>query len=116
VKQAELSAKADTIRAETELQKWAAKQEAEIHHKKQLNELEIKKARELSEIESAKFKNIVNSLGANTLKAIAQSGPELQAKLLQGLGLKSFLITDGNSPINLFNTAKGLIGGMGDEQ
>jgi hypothetical protein len=26
-----------------------------------------------------------------------------------------FLITDGNSPINLFNTAKGLIGGIGDE-
>jgi major vault protein len=44
------------------------------------------------------------------------AGPELQAKLLSGLGLKSFLITDGNSPINLFNTAKGLIGGVGEEQ
>jgi len=43
------------------------------------------------------------------------AGPELQAKLLQGLGLKSFLITDGNSPINLFNTAKGLIGGVGED-
>jgi major vault protein len=34
------------------------------------------------------------------LKSIAQSGPELQARLLQGLGLKSFLITDGNSPLD----------------
>jgi major vault protein len=33
-------------------------------------------------------------------------------KLLQSLGLKSTLITDGSSPINLFNTANGLIGGM----
>jgi len=34
----------------------------------------------------------------------------MQARLLGGLGLKSFLITDGNRPINLFNTATGLIG------
>jgi major vault protein len=115
VKQAELSAKADTIRAETDLSKLIANQEAEIEHKRALNNLEIAKAKELAEIESEKFKNIVNALGANTLKSIAQAGPELQARLLQGLGLKSFLITDGNSPINLFNTAKGLIGGIGDE-
>ena len=35
----------------------------------------------------------------------------MQVKLLQSLGLKSTLITDGNSPINLFNTASGLLGG-----
>jgi major vault protein len=116
VKQAENQSKAETIRAETELTKMIAKNDAEITHKRALNALEVKKAKQLSEIESQKFKNIVNALGAQTIKAMAQSGPELQAKLLQGLGLKSFLITDGNSPINLFNTAKGLIGGMGDEQ
>ena len=31
--------------------------------------------------------------------------------MLKALGLKSTLITDGASPINLFNTAHGLIGG-----
>ncbi len=36
----------------------------------------------------------------------------LQVKLLQSLGLKSTLITDGSTPINLFNTAQGLVGGM----
>ncbi len=33
-----------------------------------------------------------------------------QARLLAGLGLQSVLITDGKSPLNLFNTAKGLMG------
>jgi major vault protein len=37
----------------------------------------------------------------------------MQVKLLQSLGLKGFMITDGNSPINLFNTANGLLGGFG---
>ena len=31
--------------------------------------------------------------------------------MLKSLGLKSTLITDGKTPINLFNTAQGLIGG-----
>jgi major vault protein len=75
-----------------------------------LNELEITKARELADIESKKFKEIVDAIGADTIKSMAEAGPAMQAKLLQGLGLKSFLITDGNSPINLFNTAQGLIG------
>lgn len=39
----------------------------------------------------------------------------LQVKLLSSLGLKSTLITDGNSPINLFNTAHGLVGSMGGQ-
>ncbi len=33
--------------------------------------------------------------------------------MLQGLGLKSTLITDGSNPINLFNTAHGLLGALG---
>ena len=36
----------------------------------------------------------------------------MQAKLLEGLGLKGYLITDGSSPLNLFNTARGMIGGI----
>ena len=35
----------------------------------------------------------------------------LQVKMLQALGMKSTLITDGKSPINLFTTANGLVGG-----
>jgi len=63
----------------------------------------------LAQIQAKKFKSIVDSIGPKTIKSMAEAGPAMQAKLLQGLGLKSFLITDGNSPINLFNTAQGLI-------
>ena len=35
-----------------------------------------------------------------------------QVKMLQALGMKSTLITDGSSPINLFTTANGLVGNM----
>ena len=40
---------------------------------------------------------------------MAKAGPNVQAKLLQSLGIKSFLVTDGKNPINLFNTARGII-------
>jgi major vault protein len=110
VKQAELVAEATKIKAESELAQLKAKQEAEIEYQKSLNDLDIFKAKELAAIESKKFKAIVASIGATTIKSMAEAGPAMQAKLLQGLGLQSFLITDGNSPINLFNTAQGLIG------
>ena len=42
---------------------------------------------------------------------MAEAGPRYQAELLKGLGLSGFIMTDGNNPINLFNTASGLIGG-----
>lgn len=110
VKQAELGAKAMKIKTDAELAQLKARQEAEIEHQKLINELDVQKASELADIESDKFKAIVNSIGKDTIKSMAEAGPALQVKLLKGLGLKSFLITDGNSPINLFNTAQGLIG------
>lgn len=30
-------------------------------------------------------------------------------ELLQGLGLKGYLLTDGKSPVNLFNAAEGMV-------
>jgi len=33
-----------------------------------------------------------------------------QVKMLTALGIQSTIFTDGNSPINLFNTAQGLVG------
>jgi major vault protein len=110
VKQAALQSNANKIKFETELTQLKAEREAEVSHKALLNQLEIEKAKELAGIESKKFKEIVDSIGADTICAMAEAGPAMQAKLLQSLGLKSFLITDGNSPINLFNTAQGMIG------
>ena len=112
VVQARLRANAAKIEFDSDLEQLKAKQAHEIDYAVNMAKLEVDRAKELAEIEAVKFKQIVNAIGADTIASIAQAGPEMQAKLLQGLGLKSFMITDGNSPINLFNTAGGLVGGQ----
>lgn len=84
-------------------------QSVELEHMRALATLEVTKKEELTEIEAGKFKQVVDAIGASTIAAIARAGPEMQAKLLKGLGLQSLLVTDGKSPVNLFNTAQGLI-------
>ena len=111
VKQAQLRAEASKIENETEVAQLKLRQQQEVEHIAKMNELELTKAKELSAIEADKFKQTVDAIGAETIKAMAQAGPEMQAKLLQGLGLQGYLITDGSSPINLFNTAQGMLGG-----
>mmetsp|Transcript_51631 Transcript_51631/g.129541 ORF Transcript_51631/g.129541 Transcript_51631/m.129541 type:complete len:817 (+) Transcript_51631:186-2636(+) len=111
VTQAELRAQAAKITALQDLNQMKAEQTAEVEYRKQMDALDLELQRELAKIESAKFQSAVDVIGADTIAAIANAGPETQAKLLQGLGLQSFLITDGKSPVNLFNTAKGLIAG-----
>ena len=54
---------------------------------------------------------MVEAIGTSTLHTIATAGPDLQVKMMQALGLKSTLLTDGSNPINLFQTAQGLISG-----
>jgi len=115
VTQSQLTADATKIKATAELEQLKLKQQAEIGHLQALNDLEIEKAKEMAEIDSVKFKQIVDAIGPKTIKSIAEAGPAMQARLLNGLGLKSLLITDGNSPINLFNTANGLLGIEGDQ-
>jgi len=112
VDQAKLKAEAMKIEAEAELERLRNAREAEIVYTREQNELEINKTRDLAQIETSKFKNMVDAIGAQTLQAIATAGPDMQVKMLQALGMKSTLITDGKSPINLFTTANGLIGNM----
>ncbi|KAL6044095.1 Major vault protein [Balamuthia mandrillaris] len=113
VTQSKLKAESTTIKGLSDLEQLKKKNLAEVEHKRRMNELHLKRQRELAEIEAAKFKQLVDAIGPSTIKSIAQAGPEMQAKLLQGLGLKSLMITDGHSPINLFNTANGLISSAG---
>jgi major vault protein len=110
VTQSKLKAESMKITSEAELEESKFRQEAEIEHQTALSELELSRAREMAAIESKKFKDIVDAIGSDTIASIAQAGPEMQAKLLTGLGIQSLMITDGSSPINLFNTAQGLIG------
>jgi len=111
VELARLKAESMNIELGVELDTSSEAQCAQLVYQKSMDELEIERARRFAEIESTKFKRIISTIGPSTIAAIAQAGPEMQAKLLQGLGIKSLMITDGNSPINLFNTAQGLIGG-----
>jgi len=110
VTQAQYKAESQSTKSSAQLKLLKSEQETEITYKRDWNALEINKATQLSEIEAKKFKSIIDAIGPDTLRKISQSGPEMQSRLLSGLGLKSFLITDGNHPINLFNTAAGLIG------
>ncbi|XP_068605818.1 LOW QUALITY PROTEIN: major vault protein [Brachionichthys hirsutus] len=110
VNEAKLKAEAQEIEAEAELQRLAKAREQELGYKKHMDSLEVEKQKSLSQIESDRFQQLMHNLGSDTLKEIARAGPEMQVKLLQSLGLKSTLITDGSSPINLFTTANGLLG------
>merc|ERR1712188_256235 len=109
VTQAELEAQALNIKFEQEMKILKAKQEAELAHSKALMEMEVTKKKQLAAIESNKFKNMIDAIGQDTITNIARAGPEMQAKLLSGLGIKSMMITDGKSPINLFQTAQQMI-------
>ena len=73
-------------------------------------ELTISSSRELAEIEAKKFQETIDAIGKETIVEMARAGPEMQAKLLKGLGLKGFMVVDGKHPVNLFNTANGLLG------
>ncbi|XP_067033445.1 major vault protein-like [Acropora muricata] len=112
VQQAKLKAEAAKIEAESALQRLTKTREAELKYQSEQNSLDLSKAKEIAAIEAEKFQNMVSSIGADTLQAISTAGPEMQVKLLQSLGLKSTLITDGSSPINLFSTAQRLIGAL----
>jgi major vault protein len=74
-----------------------------------MQKIELKKITETNSIEANKFKKIMEALGSETLVEIAKAGPELQSKLLSGLNLNGYIVTDGNNPISLFNVANNLI-------
>nr|KAF6441571.1 major vault protein [Rousettus aegyptiacus] len=114
VLQAKLKAEALAIETEAELQRVRKVRELELVYARAQLELEVSKAQQLAEVEVKKFKHMTEALGPSTIKDLAVAGPEMQVKLLQSLGLKSTLITDGSTPVNLFHTAMGLLG-LGSE-
>ncbi|KAG8513638.1 Major vault protein [Galemys pyrenaicus] len=110
VLQAKLKAEALAIETEAELQRVKKVRELELAYARSQLDLEVTKAQKLAEVEVKKFQQMTEALGPSTIRDLAVAGPEMQVKLLQSLGLKSTLITDGSTPINLFNTAFGLLG------
>jgi len=110
VEQATLRAQAAKIESDIDLYRLTQARELELTYSKAVTNLEIEKTKRLADIEIKEFKEHVNAIGPKTIQAIATAGPDNQVKLLQSLGIKSTLITDGRSPINLFNTALDLVG------
>ncbi|DAZ96292.1 TPA: hypothetical protein N0F65_008325 [Lagenidium giganteum] len=112
VRQAELRAQAERITHEENLSRLKQEQELKLVYAKECAEVEVRKKRELMGIEAEKFQQMVNCIGKETLVEFARAGPDAQVKMLQALGLQGYLITDGNSPVNLVGTAEGIIRGI----
>ena len=60
-------------------------------------------------MEVDKLTIMIGDLGAQNLAEMLKAGPTMQAEMLQALGLQGYLMTDGKNPINLFDTAEGLV-------
>ncbi|XP_064355578.1 major vault protein [Dromaius novaehollandiae] len=108
--QAKLKAEAAAIEAEAELARRERAQAQELRVQRARAEAEAAHAQALAEVEGGRVRDVAAALGPDVIRDIARAGPELQVKLLQGLGLQSTLITDGAAPLNLFATARGLLG------
>ena len=94
----------ESMKYNVELESKRNMYEQEISHLKKMSELEVNKVMESSNTEIQKIEKMVKAIGKDTLVSLARAGPEAQAKILGSLGVKSMLITDGKSPVNLFNT------------
>ncbi|KAM9168714.1 major vault protein isoform 1-T2 [Mergus octosetaceus] len=108
--QAKLKAEAIAIETEAELKRLEQVQAQEVQAQRARAEVEAARAQALADVEASRVREVAKALGPDTIRDIARAGPELQVKLLQGLGLQSTLITDGAAPLNLFTTARGLLG------
>lgn len=109
VKLAEMTKLAAEIENDFDLKQITKRNEIEYLDTSESQRLDLKKTLEENLLEANKFKNIIESLGQETLVEVARAGPELQAKLLSGLNLSGYILTDGNNPINLFNVADNLV-------
>ena len=109
VNQAKMKVEALEIEVMSELTQEEINIKEDIRKREEILDLELEKLRKLANIEVEEFSKTVKAIGKETIVAMAKAGPEVQSKLLSSLGIKSFLITDGKNPINLFNTAKGVI-------
>ncbi|KAK7110646.1 major vault protein-like [Littorina saxatilis] len=106
-----LKAKAEEIEHYCKLESQSMLRKSEMDYKRKLMELMVKKEKNQANIEITKFGNMVQAIGAPTIIKIARAGPQSKLDLLSALGMESVLLTDGSSPVNLFNTANGLVGG-----
>ncbi|KAH9597772.1 Major vault protein [Trypanosoma melophagium] len=100
---------AQEVMTNVELEMQRERMELDLAHRRAMNEITVARVKTLADIEATKFENIMKALGRATIEAMARAGPELKSKLLQALGLKGFLLTDGTAPINLMGMANRIV-------
>lgn len=64
------------------------------------------------EVEVQRFSALVSTIGPDLLLKMATAQSNYKVNMLNALGLRSTLITNGKSPLNLLSTAHGLIGSV----
>uniref|UniRef100_A0A8C1P2H0 Major vault protein n=1 Tax=Cyprinus carpio TaxID=7962 RepID=A0A8C1P2H0_CYPCA len=103
VEEAKLKAEAQKIEADAELARLCKAREQELNYKKEMDQLEVEKQQKLAGIESQRFKQLMESLGTETLKEMARAGPELQVKDFGPLGNSPvlLLLSPGKTPLTL---------------
>lgn len=108
---ASIAASITILLQDAQLERLQNAREQELTYTQQKDEHMLNtKARE-NELEIIRFKQMVEAIGPETIRAISTAGSRNNVKMLRALGLSTALITDGSSPINLLDTAHGLIGG-----
>ncbi|KAL8578386.1 hypothetical protein ACOMHN_014885 [Nucella lapillus] len=106
-----LKAQAEEIEHYSKLETQSMLRTSEMDYKRKMMLLEVYKEKRIASIEVSKFGQMVQTIGSATLTKIARAGPQMKLNMLKALGMESCLLTDGSNPINLFNTAEGLVGG-----
>lgn len=104
VKVAQLQSKAKSIRLTGKMERLNRGRERELAYLRQKQEIETNHAKIMAQVETNKLQNMIEAIGQSTIKSIADAGPNLQKSLLQSLGIKNALITDGKQQINLFQS------------
>lgn len=84
---------------ESELQRLSRTREAELKYQHEQNTLDVTKTKEMAGIETDKFKNMVSSIGSDTIQAIATAGPEMQVRTLPFLFIPFTLLVSARKNI-----------------
>jgi len=79
-----------------------------IEYDKEKNQIELHEKQILSDLETSKFEKVIKAIWQDTLVEISKAWPESQIKMLQALGLDWYILTNWNSPVNLFNFANSI--------
>lgn len=103
------------IELEAELERLEKTRQLELSHLASKINLELEQLRAKTKLETSRFARMVRALGPGTLDLMANAGAKHDVQMLQALGLRSTLITDGSAPINLLTTANGLVGHRPDQ-